>query len=61
MNNDAVQVIKSLCKKILEANDYTMFKKPLFLAAELGVQEVVEEILNSYPDAISFKDDDGHN
>lgn len=37
------------------------FRNPLLLAAKLGVQEVVEEILNSYPDAIWFKDDEQHN
>ncbi|KAJ0018252.1 hypothetical protein Pint_12021 [Pistacia integerrima] len=61
----AVQLVKCLCTKITSKLDHerasSVLKQPLLLAAELGVHEVVEEIVKSFPDAIWFSDAENHN
>ena len=56
MHSQALQLAKCLCKEIRSLNDsnaYESFAKdPLFRAARLGVHEVVEEIVDSFPSLV---------
>ncbi|XP_057468199.1 uncharacterized protein LOC130757484 [Actinidia eriantha] len=56
MHCQALQLVKCLCKEIHSLNDsnaYESFSKdPLFRAARLGVHEVVEEIVDSFPSLV---------
>ncbi|XP_031286066.1 ankyrin repeat-containing protein At5g02620-like isoform X2 [Pistacia vera] len=61
-----LDLVRRLCEKITEdPDDYervsSILKRPLLLAAELGVCEVVEEIINAFPDAIWFTNEKNHN
>ncbi|XP_052200374.1 ankyrin repeat-containing protein NPR4-like isoform X2 [Diospyros lotus] len=61
----AVGLVKSLCQQIATVSDdkayESILKGPLLSAAKLGVKEVVKEILDSFPDAVWFTDDNNHN
>ncbi|XP_031261012.1 uncharacterized protein LOC116119213 [Pistacia vera] len=65
MNQIAVKLVKLLCMEITRILDheraYSILKRPFLLAAELGVCEVVKEIIKSFPDAVWFSDADNHN
>ncbi|GFY98518.1 ankyrin repeat family protein [Actinidia rufa] len=56
MHCQALQLVKCLCKEIQSLNDsdaYESFAKDLlFRAARLGVHEVVEEIVDSFPSLV---------
>ncbi|KAJ0018260.1 hypothetical protein Pint_12028 [Pistacia integerrima] len=56
MNQIAVKLVKLLCMEITRILDheraYSILKRPFLLAAELGVCEVVKEIIKSFPDAV---------
>ncbi|XP_031253002.1 protein ACCELERATED CELL DEATH 6-like isoform X2 [Pistacia vera] len=65
MHHKALQLVKYLCGKIKSSEpDYNrarmLLTPPLLLAAELGVFEVVEEIIKTYPEAIWFINDKNH-
>ncbi|XP_057467534.1 ankyrin repeat-containing protein NPR4-like isoform X2 [Actinidia eriantha] len=55
-HNQALQLAKCLCKAIQSLNDSDAYeshaKVPLFKAAKLGVHEVVEEIVDSFPSLV---------
>ena len=56
MHCQALQLVKCLCEEIHSLKDsyaYMSFAKdPLFRAARLGVHEVVEEIVDSFPSLV---------
>ncbi|KAJ0016436.1 hypothetical protein Pint_11984 [Pistacia integerrima] len=61
-----IELVKHLCKEIAEGKtDYTttclILKRSLLLAGELGVCEIVEAIIKSYPDAIWFTNEKNQN
>ncbi|KAJ0016486.1 hypothetical protein Pint_11972 [Pistacia integerrima] len=61
-HHQALQLVKLLCTEIAKSSDHSLILKgPFLLAAELGVCEVLEEILESYPDAIWFTNENNHN
>ncbi|XP_031259000.1 protein ACCELERATED CELL DEATH 6-like [Pistacia vera] len=65
MHHKALQLVKYLCGKIKSSKPVysralLILKPPLLLAAELGVCEVVEEIIKTYPDAIWFTNEKNH-
>ncbi|KAJ0017176.1 hypothetical protein Pint_11955 [Pistacia integerrima] len=60
--DQALQLVKHLCMEIAKSSDHSsILKGPFLLAAELGVCEVMEEIIESYPDAIWFTNENNHN
>ncbi|XP_031248648.1 uncharacterized protein LOC116106420 [Pistacia vera] len=66
MHDKVIELVKKLCKVIAEGKtDYTttclILKRSLLLAAELGVCEIVEAIIKSYPDAIWFTNEKNQN
>ncbi|KAL7252706.1 hypothetical protein ACSBR1_007300 [Camellia fascicularis] len=59
-HNEALELVKCLCKEIAKLNFSTatwMFTPALAQATSSGIHEIVEEILRSYPAAISFKNE----
>ncbi|KAJ0017388.1 hypothetical protein Pint_11981 [Pistacia integerrima] len=61
-----LELVRKLCKVIAEGKlDSTticlILKRPLLLGAEVGVCEIVEEIIKSYPDAIWFTNEKNQN
>ncbi|XP_044507132.1 ankyrin repeat-containing protein NPR4-like isoform X2 [Mangifera indica] len=63
MPDKALELVKHLCKEITKDLDRAPFllKLPLLRAAELGIYQVVEEIIKLYPDAIWFTNRKNHN
>lgn len=64
MHHQTLQLTKCLCTEIA-CLDYerasTMLRRPFLLAAELGIYEIVEEIMDIFPHAIWFSDHENHN
>ncbi|XP_057985756.1 uncharacterized protein LOC110652274 isoform X2 [Hevea brasiliensis] len=64
MHHQTLQLIKCLCTEIA-CLDYEkasmMLRRPFLLAAELGIYEIMEEIMESFPHAIWFSDNENHN
>ena len=64
-HNQALQLVKYLCEQVrsLEAlKAYrSLAKCPLLVAAKLGIHEIIEEIVNSFPRAILAKDSEDRN
>ncbi|GFS33770.1 ankyrin repeat family protein [Actinidia rufa] len=60
----ALQLAKCLCKEIQSLNNSNYYeslaKGPLFTAAKLGVHEVVEEIVDSFPSLVWARDSDNY-
>lgn len=66
MHDKVLELVKQLCNVIAaDKNDYRtpylILKRPLLLAAELGIYQIVEEIIKSYPDAIWFTNEKNQN
>ncbi|PSS02020.1 Ankyrin repeat-containing protein [Actinidia chinensis var. chinensis] len=59
-HNQAFQIAKCVCKAIQSLNDSDAYEShaidPLFNAANLGVHEVVEEIVDSFPSLVWARD-----
>ncbi|KAF2304103.1 hypothetical protein GH714_027233 [Hevea brasiliensis] len=64
MHHQTLQLTKCLCTEIA-CLDYEkasmMLRRPFLLAAELGIYEIMEEIMESFPHAIWFSDNENHN
>ncbi|XP_031248688.1 protein ACCELERATED CELL DEATH 6-like [Pistacia vera] len=64
-HDNALKLVKHLCEEITKNLDHeqasSILEPPLLLAAELGICEVVEEIIKSFPDAIWFTNDEKQN
>ncbi|XP_044495710.1 uncharacterized protein LOC123218353 isoform X3 [Mangifera indica] len=58
MHETVLKLVQLLCKEIINNLDFetasSRFEPALLIAAELGVYEVVEEIIKSFPNAIWF-------
>ncbi|THF98120.1 hypothetical protein TEA_000512 [Camellia sinensis var. sinensis] len=61
----AIQLVKSLCEKIRSSNDLKVFelicKDVILVATRYGIHEVVEEVVQSFPQAIWYLDKDHYN
>ncbi|KAJ0018835.1 hypothetical protein Pint_11949 [Pistacia integerrima] len=61
-HHQALELVKHLRMEIAKSSDHSsILKGPFLLAAELGVCEVVEKIMETYPDAIWFTNENNHN
>ncbi|KAL7243335.1 hypothetical protein ACSBR1_015684 [Camellia fascicularis] len=65
MHLQAIQLVKCLCEKIRSSSDSNAYeslcKDVILTAARLGIHEVVEEIIESFPRAVWSMDADNHN
>ncbi|THG14843.1 hypothetical protein TEA_019659 [Camellia sinensis var. sinensis] len=65
MHLQAIQLVKCLCEKIRSSSDSNAYeslcKHVILTAARLGIHEVVEEIIESFPRAVWSMDADNHN
>lgn len=61
MHHQALCLVEILCKQIRSLNDAeayaSLYERPVLLAAKLGIHEVVEMIVNEFPDAVYSSDD----
>ncbi|KAK9678194.1 hypothetical protein RND81_11G194700 [Saponaria officinalis] len=60
----ALELVKELCKEIIELDDskvFSLLQKALHDAAKLGIPEIIEEIVGTFPPAIWFTDKDNYN
>ncbi|XP_059634711.1 uncharacterized protein LOC132277028 isoform X2 [Cornus florida] len=63
MHQQALQLVKCLCVEIISVDNSKaakIFKPPVLLGASLGIHEVVEEILRSFPTVIWSLDKEQH-
>ncbi|KAI7981878.1 Ankyrin repeat-containing protein ITN1 [Camellia lanceoleosa] len=64
-HNQALQLVKYLCEQVRSLEDLEAYrslaKNPLLVAAKLGIHEIIEEIVNSFPRAILAKDSEDRN
>ncbi|KAK6152046.1 hypothetical protein DH2020_014681 [Rehmannia glutinosa] len=63
MHQQALQLIKRLCSEIKcldNAKASSILTGPFVLGAQNGVHEIVKEILESFPHAITFVDEENH-
>ncbi|KAF5956517.1 hypothetical protein HYC85_003742 [Camellia sinensis] len=65
MHLQAIQLVKSLCEKIRSSNHSKVFelicKDVILVATRYGIHEVVEEVVESFPQAIWYVDKDNYN
>ncbi|GMP36875.1 hypothetical protein CsSME_00008838 [Camellia sinensis var. sinensis] len=65
MHLQAIQLVKSLCEKIRSSNDSKVIdlicKDVILMATRYGIHEVVEEVVQSFPQAIWYLDKDHYN
>ncbi|KAE9444824.1 hypothetical protein C3L33_23278, partial [Rhododendron williamsianum] len=60
LHDQALKLLRELCKKAIKsesdfANADRIFRVPLEQATSVGIREIVEEILEQYPYAVSFE------
>lgn len=63
MHHQAVQLVKRVCaeiKSLDNAKASSILARPFLLGAKNGVHEIVKEILQSFPHAINFVDEENH-
>ncbi|KAH6807122.1 hypothetical protein C2S51_028230 [Perilla frutescens var. frutescens] len=63
MHHQAVQLVKRVCSEIKSldnAKASSILTGPFLLGAQNGVHEIVKEILQSFPHAITFVDEENH-
>uniref|UniRef100_A0A803LC19 Uncharacterized protein n=1 Tax=Chenopodium quinoa TaxID=63459 RepID=A0A803LC19_CHEQI len=54
-HHQAIKLVKCFCEEIMELDDakaFSMLQEPLHLAAKLGIHEIIEEIVVTFPPAI---------
>ncbi|KAI8018560.1 hypothetical protein LOK49_LG04G00133 [Camellia lanceoleosa] len=65
MHLQAIQLVKSLCEKIRSSNDSKVYelicKDVILIATSFGIHEVVEEVVESFPQALWSTDEANHN
>ncbi|XP_057248735.1 ankyrin repeat-containing protein NPR4 isoform X5 [Beta vulgaris subsp. vulgaris] len=64
MHHQAILLVKCLCLEIMELDDakaFSMLQEPLHLAAKLGIDEFIEEIVGAFPPAIWSVNEENHN
>lgn len=63
MHHQAIQLVKRICREVIcldNATASSVLRLPFLLAAQYGIHEIVKEILDSFPDAITFRDEENH-
>ncbi|KAL0426792.1 UNVERIFIED_CONTAM: hypothetical protein Slati_2854000 [Sesamum latifolium] len=63
MHHQALQLIKRVCSEIKcldNAKAASILTGPFLLGAQNGIHEIVKEILDSFPQAITFVDEENH-
>ncbi|KAL7193995.1 hypothetical protein ACSBR2_025605 [Camellia fascicularis] len=64
-HNQALQLVKYLCEQVRSLEDLKAYRSlarsPLLVAATLGIHEIIEEIVNSFPRAILARDSEYRN
>ncbi|KAM7474390.1 hypothetical protein LguiB_021633 [Lonicera macranthoides] len=58
IHQQALQLVKHLCKEIVKkehSKAVEILEQPLFEAATVGIHEIVEEILDSFPSAVHLQ------
>ncbi|MCD7456422.1 hypothetical protein HAX54_031725 [Datura stramonium] len=65
MHEETLDTVKCLCKELTKEynieNINPVLRKALLLAASSGISEIIEEIIDCYPDAIWFVNSENHN
>ncbi|KAH9621681.1 hypothetical protein KSS87_012249 [Heliosperma pusillum] len=64
IENQARELARALCKEILELDDsrvFSLLRGPLHDAAKLGIPEIIEEVVEAFPPAIWFTDENNYN
>ncbi|KAL6989374.1 hypothetical protein U1Q18_015124, partial [Sarracenia purpurea var. burkii] len=59
-HRQVLELVKCLCEEVAKQTferAYNLFEMPLIRATEVGIPEIVEEILKSYPSAIYITND----
>ncbi|KAJ8444787.1 hypothetical protein Cgig2_032112 [Carnegiea gigantea] len=60
----ALELVKALCREICELDDataFSLFQKPLHRAAQLGIPEIIEEIVHAFPPVIWSSGEENRN
>ncbi|KAI8019177.1 hypothetical protein LOK49_LG04G00140 [Camellia lanceoleosa] len=64
-HDQALQLVKYLCEQVRSLEDLKAYrslaKRPLLVEVKLGIREITEEIVNSFPRAILAKDSEDRN
>ncbi|KAI7988535.1 Ankyrin repeat-containing protein ITN1 [Camellia lanceoleosa] len=63
MHHQAIQLVKRICREVIGLDNTkasSILRLPFLLAAQYGIHEIVKEILDSFPDAITFVDEENH-
>ncbi|KAL7193983.1 hypothetical protein ACSBR2_025594 [Camellia fascicularis] len=64
-HSQALQLVKYLCEQVRSLEDLKAYRSlakcPHLVAAKLGIHEIIEEIVNSFPRAILAKDSEDRN
>ncbi|XP_059634749.1 uncharacterized protein LOC132277054 isoform X2 [Cornus florida] len=63
MHHQALELIKCFCTEVISLDNKKaslILRKPFLLGVEFGIHELVEEIVESFPAAISFGDKENH-
>ncbi|KAL7168166.1 hypothetical protein ACSBR2_038580 [Camellia fascicularis] len=63
MHHRAIHLVKRICREVIDLDNTkasSILKLPFLLAAQYGIHEIVKEILDSFPDAITFIDEENH-
>ncbi|THG20823.1 hypothetical protein TEA_016260 [Camellia sinensis var. sinensis] len=63
MHHQAIHLVKRICRKVIgldNAKASSILRLPFLLGAQYGIHEIVKEILDSFPDAITFRDEENH-
>ncbi|KAK9678184.1 hypothetical protein RND81_11G194100 [Saponaria officinalis] len=64
LKEEALKLVKEICKEISELDDskvFSLLQQALHDAAKLGIPEIIEEIVETFPPAIWFTDKDNYN
>ncbi|XP_074278822.1 uncharacterized protein LOC141602439 [Silene latifolia] len=64
IERQALELVKGLCKEIIELDDskvFSLLQQALHDAAKIGIPEIIEEIVETFPPAIWFTDEDNYN
>ncbi|CAL5443071.1 unnamed protein product [Camellia sinensis] len=63
MHHQAIHLVKRICRKVIGVDNTkasSILRLPFLLASQYGIHEIVKEILDSFPDAITFRDEENH-
>ncbi|CAL5438441.1 unnamed protein product [Camellia sinensis] len=63
MHHQAIHLVKRICREVIGLDNTkasSILRLPFLLAAQYGIHEIVKEILDSFPDAIMFIDEENH-